>query len=78
MSGEAEPAPALAVVDTMDVAVLSKYLQRICPPLLDVEDDQFERACTLPTNNKSLSEFITDNRNPVLIVKKIIQVEDEG
>jgi hypothetical protein len=69
--------PAGEPVELMSVGALSTYLIRVCPLLLDVEDDLFQSSLGVTVNQRILEDFINEPKYPVLLVKKIVH-ETEG
>ena len=62
--------------EPMDPALFKNYLNRVCPLLLDADDDFFSQSLNISIYSKLIEEFVKDNRNHVLIIKKT--EKDEG
>lgn len=61
---------AVAAAPVMSVDVLAGFMCRVCPVMLDVEDDLFSSSIGVTVNKRVLEDFITDPRNTVLVVKR--------
>lgn len=63
-------AEAAVATPTMSVDVLAQFMGRVCPVMLDVDDDLFGSSLGVTVNKRVLEDFITDTRNTVLVVKR--------
>eukprot|EP01113_Clastostelium_recurvatum_P011812 TRINITY_DN1605_c0_g1_i1.p1 TRINITY_DN1605_c0_g1~~TRINITY_DN1605_c0_g1_i1.p1 ORF type:complete len:4689 (+),score=1530.43 TRINITY_DN1605_c0_g1_i1:285-14351(+) len=80
MSAPTEPSQEAPVATTpaLDVTPeLTKYLVKVCPFVLDMEEDAFSASLSNPDTAAKLKRFCTEAKTPVLVVQKISEATNE-
>lgn len=71
---EQEAAPAAPVQSAIDMGVLSDYLRKVVPVLLDDEDPNlkaFKAAVSDKQNIEIIKKFINDPQTPALLFQRV-------
>jgi len=66
----------LKIAEVISTSVLGDYFIKVCPLLIDVEDNLLLDFLNKNHNQQVMDEFIKENRNNVLVVKKTNEDKD--